>query len=138
MTISEVSRKYGLSTDTLRYYERVGLIPPVPRTRSGVRDYDAASTGWVELIKCLRSAGVGIEALIEYCRLFQLGDETAEQRKALLVEQRRQLLERMDAMRQSLDRLNQKIERYDETLAGRERTLRELQENPREETEISP
>ena len=67
MTIREVSERYGLSADTLRYYERVGLIPPVPRTGGGVRDYDGASLGWVELIKCLRSAGVGIEALTEYC-----------------------------------------------------------------------
>jgi len=124
MTIREVSERYGLSADTLRYYERVGLIPPVPRTGSGVRNYDAASLGWVELIKCMRSAGVGIEALTEYCRLFQLGEETLEARKALLVEQRRQLRERMEDMRKSLDRLNMKIENYDQCLARKERELR--------------
>lgn len=124
MTIREVSRRYGLSADTLRYYERVGLIPPVPRTGGGVRDYDAASLGWVELIKCMRSAGVGIEALCEYCRLFQQGEETQEARKALLVEQRRQLLERMEDMRRSLDRLNEKIENYERGLARKERELR--------------
>lgn len=124
MTIREVSRRYGLSADTLRYYERVGLIPPVPRTGGGVRDYDAASLGWVELIKCMRSAGVGIEALCEYCRLFQQGEETQEARKALLVEQRRQLLERMEDMRRSLDRLDEKIENYERGLACKERELR--------------
>ena len=82
MNITEVGKRYGLSADTLRYYERIGLIPPVPRTKGGVRDYDAASLGWVELIKCMRSAGVGIEALIEYSRLFQRGEETMEERKA--------------------------------------------------------
>lgn len=125
MTITEVSKKYGLSADTLRYYERVGLIPPVPRNSSGIRDYDQTSLGWVELIKCLRSAGVGIEALSEYCRLFQQGEDTTEQRKELLKEQRRQLLERMEDMRRSLDRLNDKIERYEEGLARKERKLRE-------------
>lgn len=125
MTITEVSKKYGLSADTLRYYERVGLIPPVPRNSSGIRDYDQTSLGWVELIKCLRSAGVGIEALSEYCRLFQQGEDTTEQRKELLKEQRRQLLERMEDMRRSLDRLNDKIERYEEGLARKERELRE-------------
>lgn len=124
MTITEVGRRYGLSTDTLRYYERVGLIPPVPRTRGGVRDYDEASLGWVELIKCMRAAGVGIEALTEYCRLFQQGEETMEARKALLVEQRRQLLERMEDMRRSLDRLDQKIENYERGLGCRDRELR--------------
>ena len=124
MTISEVSKQYGLSTDTLRYYERIGLIPPVPRRGGGVREYDKASLGWVELIKCMRSAGVSIEALIEYSRLFQQGDETLEARKALLVEQRRQLRERMEDMRKSLDRLDQKIENYDRDLARKERELR--------------
>lgn len=102
----------------------MGLIPPVPRTAGGVRDYDAPSLGWVELIKCMRSAGVGIEALTEYCRLFQQGEETQEARKALLVEQRRQLLERMEDMRRSLDRLDEKIEKYDQGLAQKERELR--------------
>lgn len=124
MTIREVSERYGLSADTLRYYERVGLIPPVPRTGSGIRNYDAASLGWVELIKCMRSAGVGIEALIEYCRLFQQGEETLEARKALLIEQRRQLLERMEDMRRSLSRLDEKIEHYEQGLARKERELR--------------
>ncbi len=124
MTIREVSERYGLSADTLRYYERVGLIPPVPRTGGGVRDYDTASLGWVELIKCMRSAGVGIEALTEYCRLFQQGEETLGARKALLMEQRRQLLERMEDMQRSLDRLNEKIERYEQGLAQKERELR--------------
>lgn len=124
MTIREVSERYGLSADTLRYYERVGLIPPVPRTGSGVRNYDAASLGWVELIKCMRSAGVGIEALCEYCRLFQQGEDTLEARKALLIEQRRQLLERMEDMRRSLDRLDEKIQNYEQGLARKERELR--------------
>ena len=124
MTIQEVSRRYGLSADTLRYYERVGLIPPVPRTSGGARDYDGPSLGWVELIKCMRAAGVGIEALSEYCRLFQQGEETVEARKALLVEQRRQLLERMEDMRKSLDRLDQKIENYERGLGCKDRELR--------------
>lgn len=124
MTIQEVSRRYGLSADTLRYYERVGLIPPVPRTRGGARDYDGPSLGWVELIKCMRAAGVGIEALSEYCRLFQQGEETQEARKALLEEQRRQLLERMKDMQRSLNRLNEKIENYEQGLARKERELR--------------
>ena len=65
MTIAEVSRKYGLSADTLRYYERIGLLPPVPRSKSGIRDYDETSCGWIELMKCMRGAGVRIDALIQ-------------------------------------------------------------------------
>ena len=127
MTIAEVSRRFDLSADTLRYYERIGLIPPVPRTKSGIRDYDEESCNWIELMKCMRSAGVQIEALIEYVALFQQGDETIGARKALLIEQRDQLVERMAEMQRSLDRLNDKIERYDQGLMTKEHLLRHLQ-----------
>ena len=127
MTIAEVSKKYELSADTLRYYERIGLVPPVPRNKSGIRDYDTESCQWVELMKCMRSAGVQIEALIEYVALFQQGDETIGARKALLIEQRDQLVERMAEMQRPLDRLNDKIERYDQGLMTKEHLLRHLQ-----------
>ena len=74
MTIAEVSQKFDISADTLRYYERIGLIPPVPRSKSGIRDYDEESCGWIEMMKCMRKAGVQIEALIEYVTLFRQGD----------------------------------------------------------------
>ena len=122
MTITQASETYGLSADTLRYYERIGLIPPVPRTRSGIRNYDEESCRWIELMKCMRSAGVQIDALVEYVRLVQQGDETIDARRALLMEQRERLTARMDEMRQSLDRLNYKIERYDQLLAAQEGT----------------
>lgn len=124
MTITEVSKKYGVTPDTLRYYERIGLIPPVPRTKSGVRDYDAESCGWVELMKCMRSAGVQIEALIKYVELFRQGEETIAARKAILLDQRDQIVERMAEMQRSLDRLNAKIEGYEQGLLKKERQLR--------------
>lgn len=119
MTISEVSQKYDISPDTLRYYEKIGLLPPVPRTRSGIRDYDESACGWIELMKCMRAAGVQIEALIQYVELYQQGDETLGAREALLKEQRRQLTARMDDMQHSLDRLNFKIDLYEKGLMHR-------------------
>ena len=127
MTIAEVSNKYELSADTLRDYERIGLVPPVPRNKSGIRDSDTESCQWVELLKWMHFAGVQIEALIEYVALFQQGDETIGARKALLIEQRDQLVERMAEMQRSLDRLNDKIERYDQGLMTKEHLLRHLQ-----------
>ena len=128
MTIAEVSKKYDISADTLRYYERIGLIPPVPRTKSGIRDYDEVSCGWIELMKCMRAAGVQIEALIEYVALFQQGDATGDARKAIPIEQSDQLIERMEDMQRSLDRLNYKIERYEQGLMVKEHQLRAQQD----------
>ena len=128
MTIAQASQKYGLSADTLRYYERIGLIPPVPRNKSGIRDYDEESCSWIELMKCMRAAGVQIEALIEYVQLFRKGDETIGARKALLMEQREQLRARMEDMQRSLDRLNEKIAFYDQKMVPREQMLRQMRE----------
>lgn len=114
MTIKEVSEKYGLSQDTLRYYERVGLIPKVERTSGGIRNYTENSCKWVELAKCMRSAGVSIEALSEYCELAQQGDYTISARKEILSEERKKLIEKMEIMQKSLERLNFKISRYEE------------------------
>ena len=113
MTITEVSENFDLSHDTLRYYERIGLIPPVNRSKSGVRDYTEESCKWIELAKCMRLSGVPIETLIEYCALTQQGDSTITARKELLVEERKKLVKKMEDMVKTLDRLNFKIDRYE-------------------------
>ena len=124
MTIKEVSEKYDIPQDTLRYYERVGLIPRVNRNKSGIRDYTEEDCNWVEFIKCMRGAGLPIEALIEYVGLFQQGNETTEARKELLIEQRKQLLARMAGMKTTLARLDYKIASYEQAVLGAEKKLR--------------
>ena len=78
-----------------------------------MRDYTEESCGWIELAKCMRSAGIPIEALIEYCALTQQGDQTITARKELLVEERTKLLEKMEDMKKTLDKLNYKIDIYE-------------------------
>ncbi|AGK97553.1 MerR family transcriptional regulator [Clostridium pasteurianum] len=124
MTIAEVSKKFDLSQDTLRYYERIGLIPSVNRNKGGIRDYTEEDCRWVEFIKCMRNAGLPIEVLIEYVTLFQQGDETIEARKKLLTEQRKLLTEKMEDMKKTIERLDYKIERYEQAVVVKEKTLR--------------
>lgn len=128
MTIAEVSEKYDISQDTLRYYERIGLIPHVNRNKSGIRDFTEDNCRWVEFAKCMRSAGLPIEALIEYVTLFQQGDETSEARKQILIEQRKQLLEKMEDMKKTLERLDYKITRYEQSVVEKEKTLKKLED----------
>ncbi len=113
MTIKEVSEKFGISQDTLRYYERVGMIPPVTRTSSGIRNYQQEDISWVELAICMRSAGLPIEAMIEYVKLAQEGDSTFPARLQLLEDQREVLLEQREKIDATLNRLNYKIGRYE-------------------------
>lgn len=116
MTISEVSEKYGISTDTLRYYERVGMIPPVNRTPSGLRDFTELDCRWVELAKCMRSAGLPVEVMSEYVRLVQEGDSTIAARRDLLVDQHVHLLAQKAAVENTLEKLSHKIERYEKAV----------------------
>ena len=116
MTIKEVSQKYNISSDTLRYYERVGMIPPVTRTASGIRDYREADLGWVELALCMRGAGLPVEAMIEYVRLCQQGDSTIEDRMLLLKEQMETLIEQKAQIESTIKRLDFKISRYEEAV----------------------
>ena len=99
MTIAEVSKKYNLTQDTIRYYERIGLLPEIPRTKSGIRDFDEKSCKWIEFIKCMRAAGMPIEALIEYMNLFKQGKKTIVARKQLLIEQRDVLLKKQEEIK---------------------------------------
>lgn len=106
MTIKEVSQKYNISSDTLRYYERVGMIPPVTRTAGGIRDYSESDLGWVELALCMRGAGLPVEAMIEYVKLCQQGDSTIEARMLLLKEQMETLLEQKAQIESTIKRLD--------------------------------
>lgn len=118
MTIAEVAKEYNISADTLRYYERIGLLPAVNRTQGGIRDYNEADCRWVEFIKCMRSAGLSVEALTEYVMLAQKGESTFEQRKQILIEQREHLRQRIQDLQESLERLNFKISNYDTLMAS--------------------
>lgn len=89
MTIREVAAKTNMSTDTLRYYERIGLLPPVPRNAAGIRNYDEYFVNFINFIKKLKASGMSLEHIIDYIRLAEMGDATIQERKKLLAEARR-------------------------------------------------
>jgi len=123
MKISEVSKQSGISSDTLRYYERIGLIPPVNRNESGIRDYNEIDVRRVDFVKCMRSAGLPIEVLIEYYGLVQQGDQTIKARKGILQEQRAQLVAKMAEMQKTLDLLDYKIDVYENAVLKKEKEI---------------
>ena len=123
MTIAEVSKKVNLSADTLRYYERIGLIPEVNRTETGIRDYTEKDLGHLEFVICFRNAGVSIETLIEYMKLYNKGDSTIEARKQLLISQREIIQKRLEEIQNTFEKLNFKIDNYEKILIEREKEL---------------
>ncbi|HFI0122989.1 TPA: stress response transcriptional regulator NmlR [Streptococcus suis] len=121
MNIKEVSQVTGLSADTIRYYERIGLVPKIARKSSGVRDFVENDVAVLEFVRCFRSAGMSIERLIEYMGLVQAGDSTVEARIDLLKEEQEELRSRLVEIQKALDRLDYKIENYQTILRGKER-----------------
>lgn len=116
MTIKEVSEKFNISQDTLRYYERVKMIPEVTRTSGGIRDYQEEDLGWVQLAICMRSAGLPIEVMIEYVNLFQQGDHTIPARLELLKNQMDVLKSQKKHIEETMERLSYKISIYEKAL----------------------
>lgn len=112
-TISEVSEKYQISSSTLRYYEKIGLLPNIPRQANGNRYFTDQLLNWLEMIICLRHSGVPIEKLIEYAKLIQKGDDTIATREALLREQLAELYQKRVNLQRSIQRLEEKIALYE-------------------------
>jgi len=119
--ITEVSKKTGLSVETLCYYERVGLIPKVARTGAGLRSYGDTDLCWIEFIKCMRDVGVPIDILVKYVALYQQGEPTRQERARLLAEQMRLLDERIAELQRTREKLREKISsRYSDVAVGQE------------------
>lgn len=125
MLISEVCKKYDLTADTVRYYEKIGLLPTIPRTESKIRNFDEESCRWIEFIKCMRNAGMEIEILLEYVNLFKKGKSTVELRKKLLEEQREKLIVKQKNINATIERLNYKLGLYDEIISGKRKDFTE-------------
>ena len=113
MIIKEVSEELGLTQDTLRYYEKIGMIPSVTRTEGGIRDYQEDDIAWVKLATCMRSAGLPVKVMIDYLNLYKQGDSTIQERCNLLKEQRTKLLEQKKQIEETLEKLNYKIAKYE-------------------------
>lgn len=114
MTIKEVSNMLDLSNDTLRFYEKVGLIGPIKKTKSGIRDYGEEDIKRIKFIKCMRSAELSIEVLKKYVKLFEQGEETFEERKKLLQMEKEKLELKLKGMKEAHKKLTQKIKLYEE------------------------
>ena len=124
MTIAEVSEKYQISADTLRYYEKEGLIPYISRSEGGVRNYTEEDCARIGFVKCMRSAGLSIEVLKQYFELFAKGKRTLKARRDLLATEREKLKDRMTELQDTLKRLDYKISVYDNALKSKTKELK--------------
>lgn len=113
MNIKEVSEKYNISTDALRYYERIDVIPPVNRDKNGYRDFTEKDLNWVYFAKVLRQAGVTIERLVDYTELSKQGGKTLETRKTILADQLNDINISIQEFEEARDYLKYKLDSFD-------------------------
>lgn len=107
--IQEFSEKTGITSSTLRYYEKEGLISGVERTKGGMRRYSDKDLEIVGLISCLKKTGMSIQDIARFVRLTNEGDHTLEERIELLKEHREQVLSRIEEMQKHLDKVTWKL-----------------------------
>ena len=119
-SIQDVSNKTGLSTHTLRYYEKEGLISGVERSQGGFRQYTDGDLERLGLIRCLKNTGMSIQEIARFVQLTHEGDHTLEERVELLREHRERVLERMAEMQKHLDKVTWKLNFFTEKLRAYE------------------
>ena len=115
MKIAEVSKHFNLSTDTLRYYEKVGLLNPVQRV-NGIREYSEEDLVRIHFVKCMRQAGLSIESILVYIELYNQGDSTLNERLEILLNEKNKIEASILSLQETLDYLNHKIERYKQNI----------------------
>lgn len=119
-TIAQTAEKMKLTAHTLRYYDRVGLLPFVQRTESGIRNFTDSDLDWISMICCLKGTGMSIKKIKEFIDLCIEGDETLEERRQIFIKQRENVLVQIEELQKHLDKVNHKIKFYDEACCIRE------------------
>lgn len=112
LTIQQTASRTGFSEHTLRYYEKIGLIPPVERAPNGHRRYNDTDLGWIDFLKCLRSTGMPVAQMIEFTHLTQAGDHTIQSRVVMLKEHRESVLQEITTLQKDLEIIHNKIHWY--------------------------
>lgn len=115
-SIQEVSRRTGLSTHTLRYYEKEGLLSGVERSVGGFRQYSDEDLETLGLVCCLKNTGMSLREILQFVQLTREGEHTLKERVALLREHRENVIRRISEMQKHLDKVTWKLNYYSEKL----------------------
>ncbi|MFB7862273.1 MULTISPECIES: MerR family transcriptional regulator [unclassified Streptomyces] len=117
-TISEVAALTGLSAHTLRWYERIGLMPHVDRSHTGQRRFTERDLGWLAFVGKLRLTGMAVADMVRYAELVREGEHTHDARRAILESTRTDVLARIAELQDALSVLDRKIDHYATVCGG--------------------
>ncbi|MFF5288694.1 MerR family transcriptional regulator [Paractinoplanes globisporus] len=111
-TAREAAASSGFSLDTLRYYERIGLLPPISRTPAGRRVFGEIDLKWLAMLRCLRDTGMPIGEMLRFVRLMNDGEATTAEREEVLIAHHRRVEDQIARLREHLGQIAAKIEVY--------------------------
>lgn len=115
----QVAEQTGFSLDTLRYYERIGLLDDIARNSGGQRVFSEDDVAWLRILRCLRDTGMPIQRMVRYAELARGGDETVAERLEVLREHDRDIDEKIEHLRVEQEHIRAKIGYYQQELSGR-------------------
>lgn len=124
MNIKEASKLTDTTADTIRYYEKTGLIPAIKRTSGGIREFDEQDLRSIRFAITMRKAGLPVDTLKQYVQLLQEGDDAITERKAILAEQVELIRQNIEELTETLNYLEYKVEHYEDHLHPYEERLR--------------
>lgn len=108
-TVKEISEKMGITTHTLRFYEKEGVIPPIDRNMNGGRMYTDQDADMIETVQALRSTGLSLGEIKQYVELYHAGDSKLQERKSLLAHQKSKVEEQIFHLMKTLEKINYKM-----------------------------
>jgi DNA-binding transcriptional MerR regulator len=114
LSIQQVAATTRLSTHTLRYYERIGLLAPIERALSGHRRYSSQNIAWINFLTRLRATGMPIREMQQFADLRRQGDRTLTERRQLLEIHQQHVHQQLDDLTQNLKVIQEKIQHYKE------------------------
>ncbi|MBU8788174.1 MULTISPECIES: MerR family transcriptional regulator [Bacillus] len=112
-TIQQTAQLTKLSAHTLRYYEKIGLLPDIRRDQNGYREYTESDISWIHFLLRLRETGMSIENMKTFSSLRSQGNETAEKRRDMLKTHRRKIAEDIGKLQANLEKIDDKIDYYE-------------------------
>ncbi len=115
-SIGQAAEKMGLTTHTLRYYEKEGLLPFVRKTSSGLRVFSDADLEWLVIIECLKGTGLQIKDIKQYIDWYQEGNSTLQLRLDMFKQQKEKLEKEMEKLQQHMEKINFKIAYYEDAV----------------------
>lgn len=122
-SIGEVAAKTGLSTYTLRFYEKEGLLPNIRKNSAGLRRFSEDDLGWLYILDCLKSTGLPLKEIRHYFELIKRGDKTLAERLQIFENQKIRLEKQIEILQNNMEKINFKIKYYQAAMRDGEKNV---------------